>query len=432
MEAARKMSRSLLALRDEHSFSDVVVVVDGKEFYCHRIILAAASDFFKAALKSDMVEGQQKRITLQDMSVDTFSTLLTWMYSGKNALTEENIFDVWEAADMLQIKFIIPQCLSVCEKIFDTNLRENNCVEYLSEVRLLDEQAKLRVMSYIYKQFSSLDIQSQAKKFKEDEVKYLVAREGLMLYSEDDVVEFVLRWAVEREDFILIGPPEKDLGSKSSGGKTPNYLSGRRSPPASSLAEILQGSRYLCISQGCLHGILANHPLVKADLRCQELVKKIALYKARPHVHRSYCPPAAIHREHCPVTNVLLMCQLQNGEKLTWFDLKNMEWKQSTLVKLISWKPKATLMYYDQGIYVAGDTLIAKYLPKQRQWQSDPLPIFEGIIRIFNDSLFIYTKSKATSKVWRHKLLNFPQFFDKDLFQDKSLGGIPTGWGRDY
>ena len=68
--------------------------------------------------------------------------------------------------------------------------------------------------------------------------------------------------------------------------------------------------------------------------------------------------------------------------------------------------------------------MIAKYLPKQRQWQSDPLPICEGTIRIFNDSLFIYTKSKVTSKVWRHKLLNFPQFFDKDLFQDKSLGGI--------
>ena len=118
---------ALSCLKDEATLTDVVVVVVGEvEFPCHRVILAAASDFFKAAITTDMREAREGQITLHDVTADVFSTLPSSIYEHKNVLTDHNLFDVWAAADMLQMRSIIAQCAVKCKKIFETVLSTEN------------------------------------------------------------------------------------------------------------------------------------------------------------------------------------------------------------------------------------------------------------------------------------------------------------------
>ena len=44
---------------------DVVLEVEGRRFPCHRLVLSAASPYFRAMFTSDMAESRQKTVALQ-------------------------------------------------------------------------------------------------------------------------------------------------------------------------------------------------------------------------------------------------------------------------------------------------------------------------------------------------------------------------------
>lgn len=70
-------------LRQESLFTDVHLVVCNREFAAHKLVLAAASPYFRAMFMSDMTEGKLDRITLHDIGASVFEDLLTFMYSGE-------------------------------------------------------------------------------------------------------------------------------------------------------------------------------------------------------------------------------------------------------------------------------------------------------------------------------------------------------------
>ena len=257
----RRIFQDLANLRNDASFSDIVVVVGGTEFHCHRAILAAVSEFFYAAFKSDMRETGEGKITLHNIDADVFSTLLTSTYNGKYVLTEGNLFQVWAAADMLQIQFLLP----LCEKLFETKLSSTNCVDFCCKVRLLNEKAKQQALELICSNFREYSIQKEIHLLEREEIMFLVANNSLDVLSEDDVIESVLRWAGHRLKTILHETVDED----SSGASCQDVLSESVDSPkwylSQHLADVLECSRYLLVSGHCLHETLARHPLVKGN-----------------------------------------------------------------------------------------------------------------------------------------------------------------------
>ena len=411
----KNIFEEFIFFKDEKIFSDVVVVVEEVEFPCHRVILAAASDFFKAALTTDMKEAKERRISLHGITKDVFSTLLSSIYGNKNVLTDDNFFDVWAAADMLRMRFIIAQL----KEVFDSKLSSENCVDYLAKVRLLDQTAKQNVLEFIGNHFSRLKVQLKVQLLKVDELRSLLAMTNLNLYAEDEVIECALKWAKVNHISASQEPAEEN----SSDPRAETFLNGARSDSVNDLTDILECTRYLLISEGCLHGTLAMHPLVKSNPRCQSLVEKISYYHAHPHLHQSWCPPAAVHRERSNLANVLLVCQLTNFGQLQALDLRDMTWKD---ILIIGHMPNAKVLYYKSIVYVLFNNQLSKYLPKFEVGQ--PVPFSEGIIRVSYDALYVYTTDSGDStQVLRTKLFNFSSIFNNGKLQYKSLGCIGEG-----
>ena len=190
--ATKDFFQSLFCMKDEATLTDVVVVVGEAEFSCHRVILAAASEFFKAAITTDMREAREGKITLHDVTADVFSTLLSSIYEHKNVLTDDNLFDVWAAADMLQMRSIIAQCVLKCKKIFDTKLSTENCVDLLTKVSLLDHRAKQRALKFIRNHFTDMNIQLKMRLFKVGELKSLLNMKRLNVHSENNIIGNIL------------------------------------------------------------------------------------------------------------------------------------------------------------------------------------------------------------------------------------------------
>lgn len=90
-------------------FADVVLVVQGRAFRCHRVILAARCEYFSALLQRTVVTAEDGRlpcIPLDDMSPELFETVLTFIYTHEVPKLEEcrlassHVEGLLDAADM--------------------------------------------------------------------------------------------------------------------------------------------------------------------------------------------------------------------------------------------------------------------------------------------------------------------------------------------
>ena len=393
IETGRRIFEDHITLIDDPVFSDVVVVVGDKEFPCHLATLAPVSDFFKVAFQTDMREAQEKRISLNGIDKDVFSTILKCIYGGKYVLTEDNLFAIWAAADQLQITFLIDQCASLCEKLLKDKLSTENCLEYLCKVRLLDEKAKDRVLKFICKNFSGCKLQlpSNLKKLQKAEIKILAADNQLKVENEDRLIGRILVWAEYKPNTVQSESPKDDSSSDTYEDKGGNSSIASSMSPAQDLADVLECTRYMLISGSYLHGNLARHPLVKSEPRCLALLEKVTEYQAQPHLHQTWCPTAAIHREHSQMTNVLLMRELNRDGQFTILCLARMEWKTVTLTKLGDWQPGANLFCYGNRIVaLSGGNKMSEYSLRTKTWRSADLPCLNNHMNVIGDKMHFY------------------------------------------
>ncbi|GFO28989.1 kelch-like protein 40 [Plakobranchus ocellatus] len=317
---------NLAEYKDNSSFSDVTVVVGGTEFQCHRVILAAASPFFKAAFMCGMKEDREGKITLKSVDVDAFSSILTCMYCGQISLTKENLLSVWEAAHMLQSNFILRKA----EEFFRSILKLDNCFECFFRVRLLSKDCHEYALDFIADNFDYLRRSESFNSLEKDELNYLISSERLEVAHEDDLIESLLKWAENdpgnsnkagtfgqttdqpqegmlAENIHLKADEMNATGnvSEENGLQQNDHSDTTGSTRSQQLALLLERTRYFLTSKCFLVERLSCHPLVRSNARCVALVNTIARYHSKSYLHTQWCPPAAMHREKNKEVNVL-------------------------------------------------------------------------------------------------------------------------------
>ena len=422
IETSQRIFLDLMTLRDDPSLSDVLVVVGESEFPCHRALLAAVSGFFRGAFTTDMREARQGRISLNDIDKDVFSIILTCIYNGKCVLTEENLFQIWPVADQPQITFLISQCLCLWEKVLDTSLATENCLRYLGKIRPFGEKAKCRVLEFIGNNFLAcgLHIVSNLQQIEKDEMQFLVANDKLNVESEDSLIGNVLVWAENRYKTVFPGSTEDESSATSSRDEGEDSLISSSGTRAQHLADVLECTRYLLISWSYLHVNLARHSLVRTEPRCEALLEKATEYQAQPHLHQTWCPTAAIHREKSPMANTMLMCELNRGCRLTILDMASREWKHVTLPKLDHWQSDAKLFCYNSKIVVfSGGNKMSTYSPVKSTWLSLDLLYRDSHINAICDEYYFYKFDKAKGELRITTVVNSSHIFDVDQLRYK-------------
>lgn len=128
-----------LAMNGE--FKDVTFKVENKEIQAHKVILAARSPVFKKMFAAKMKEAQTNKVTISDISSDTFEEMLRYIYTGK---TSEMFSTV--AMELLGAshKYEIRGLKKLCEAEISRNLTEENAgaVFKLAKLYECDEAIK--------------------------------------------------------------------------------------------------------------------------------------------------------------------------------------------------------------------------------------------------------------------------------------------------
>jgi len=145
-----RLSSDLGNLFMSGALSDVIVSCNGKEFNCHKVVLAARSSVFRAMFEHNMEERKNSAVKVEDVEGDAMEKLLHFIYTSKLDFLDSISFELAARVLAAADKYELPRLKVACEECLSTRLTVENACEVLVLADLHNTiQLKLHVFKFI-------------------------------------------------------------------------------------------------------------------------------------------------------------------------------------------------------------------------------------------------------------------------------------------
>ncbi|KAM4651470.1 kelch repeat and BTB domain-containing protein 12 isoform 1-T2 [Discoglossus pictus] len=178
-------------MREEAELIDIVLVVEGQRFPCHRVVLASFSPYFKAMFTCGLVECNQKEVTLHDVMADSISLILDYLYNAYLHITNLTVQGIANAAYFLQMDDIF----SMCQNYMMDHMEASNCLgiyyfaQQISAEELLEKSKK-----YLYQHFTEVSLHEEILEVELEQLLGMIKSDDLNVSREETILDLVLRW----------------------------------------------------------------------------------------------------------------------------------------------------------------------------------------------------------------------------------------------
>lgn len=188
-----KILNKLHLLWKESSMCDATLLVGGKEFSVHRVVLSASSPYFHVMFTSGMAESYLEHVEIHGVNADVFGTILHFIYTGEVEVNEDNVQQLLPASKMLQVEDIEVMCCDFLKRELDSS----NCVGiYLfSDAHSCSPLSK-SALDFIHRNFVDVSKQEEFLQLTKTVLLELLESEELKIESEEQVFEAAMRWAL--------------------------------------------------------------------------------------------------------------------------------------------------------------------------------------------------------------------------------------------
>lgn len=186
------LSRGLYDAWQNGLFTDLAITTHDQVIHVHKLVLAAASPYFRAMLTGCLKEGQTESLSLEDIPASTLTVVLEYVYSGRARLTRDNVEDVLTLADYFQIHAL----KKVCCYFLKSNLKVSNCLSVYERAKMhncLDLATVALTMSLEH--FSEVLCEPSFNDLQPDTLLNLLKQPYLNVNAEEDILKAVLQWA---------------------------------------------------------------------------------------------------------------------------------------------------------------------------------------------------------------------------------------------
>ncbi|XP_044150124.1 kelch-like protein 40 [Bufo gargarizans] len=229
---------------DNNKFIDCILKIKGKEFPCHRLVLAACSSYFRAMFVSDLEESRKKEIDLEDVDPDVMEKILNYIYTSEIEITEKNVQDIFSVANMFQIPSIFTVCVSFLQK----KMCLSNCLAIFRLGLMLDcPRLAVSARDFLCDRFNLVTKDNEFYQVSPDELIAIISSDSLNIEKEEEVFEIVMKWAAK---------------DKENRVKT--------------LPVIFESIRFRLMPEDYIKNKVENHELVKSS---PEALKKLQMVK---------------------------------------------------------------------------------------------------------------------------------------------------------
>lgn len=184
-------------------FTDVTIYVDGVPFACHRLILAAASPYFRAMFSYNFRESTEGNVRIQDITPWTMKRILEFIYTGHTDITYENLFEMFNASVMLSIK----ELTDLLIKFLYLQIDIYNCIQIEQLATLYSlETLRRTTLQYIVDHFMCLYEKKLFVHLNEHTLMEVLSDDNLDIPKEEYVFLTIVQWVNyrpnEREQYF--------------------------------------------------------------------------------------------------------------------------------------------------------------------------------------------------------------------------------------
>ncbi|KAF7463698.1 Hypothetical predicted protein [Marmota monax] len=326
----KEMLKELNQQRRAKAFTDLKIVVEGREFEVHQNVLASCSLYFKDLIQRSVQDGSQGgreklELVLSNLQADVLELLLEFVYTGSLVIDSANAKTLLEAASKFQFHTFCKVCVSFLEK----QLTASNCLGVLAMAEAMQcSELYHMAKAFALQIFPEVAAQEEILSISKDDFIAYVSNDSLNTKAEELVYETVIKWI------------KKDPASR-----------------AQYAAELLAAVRLPFIHPSYLLNVVDNEELIKSSEACRDLVNEAKRYHMLPHARQEMQTPRTRPRLSAGVAEVIV---LVGGRQMVGMT-------QRSLVAVTCWNPQnnkwyplASLPFYDReffSVVSAGDNI---------------------------------------------------------------------------
>uniref|UniRef100_UPI0037E752CD kelch-like protein 29 n=1 Tax=Semicossyphus pulcher TaxID=241346 RepID=UPI0037E752CD len=324
----KEMLKELNQQRRAKEFTDLKIIVEGKEFEVHQNVVASCSLYFKDLVKRSSGEtrsGKVLELNMSNISADVLELLLEFVYTGSLVIDSANAKTLLEAANKFQFNTFCKVCVSFLEK----QLTAANCLGVLAMAEAMScTELHNMAKAFALQNFSEVAGQEEILSVsKEDLVSYL-SNDSLNTKAEELVYETVIKWVKQEPDSRV-----------------------------QNLSELLAVVRLPFIHPSYLLNVVDNEELIKSSEACRDLVNEAKRYHMLPHARQEMQTPRTRPRLSAGVAEVIV---LVGGRQTIGMNQRSLTAVTCFNPQNSKWYPLASLPFYDReffSVISAGDNI---------------------------------------------------------------------------
>ena len=193
--------RAVTLQRNDH-FCDVTVLVKGKCFKAHKVLLAASSPFFWNLLTSGLRESNENviKLELEEATEAVIEDVLLYIYTGNVLITDERVHNLIATANYL----FLPGLKTLASNFIQKNLTPKNCIFNFYFAEKYDcRKLKEKACEVVRSNFTVVMETEGFLKLQAKEVSDWVSRDDIIIGAEEEVLNGIVKWVaydkIERE-----------------------------------------------------------------------------------------------------------------------------------------------------------------------------------------------------------------------------------------
>ena len=192
-----RQAREYQQLRNDGELIDFAIISQGKEFPCHRLILAASSTYFKPLVTSGMKESTRQQVTLDDIPPAVVALLLDHMYHNEVTISIDLLIETIVGSDYLHL----PEVKEMCVAKADNVINPANVLRWWQLAKLLNLKDIYKKCVYIFR--TSLTEVSKSLAFLRlgfEQVNIYLSDVKNFTVDSDDHLEATMDWIAFKPD----------------------------------------------------------------------------------------------------------------------------------------------------------------------------------------------------------------------------------------
>ncbi|XP_070843144.1 kelch-like protein 29 isoform X1 [Chaetodon trifascialis] len=324
----KEMLKELNQQRRAKEFTDLKIIVEGKEFEVHQNVLASCSLYFKDLVKRSSGEtrsGEVLELNMSNISADVLELLLEFVYTGSLVIDSANAKTLLEAANKFQFNTFCKVCVSFLEK----QLTAANCLGVLAMAEAM----------------SCTELHNMAKAFALQNFPEVAGQEEILSVSKEDLVAYL---------------SNDSLNTKAEELVYETVIKWIKQEPSSrvqNLSDLLAVVRLPFIHPSYLLNVVDNEELIKSSEACRDLVNEAKRYHMLPHARQEMQTPRTRPRLSAGVAEVIV---LVGGRQAIGMNQRSLTAVTCFNPQNSKWYPLASLPFYDReffSVISAGDNI---------------------------------------------------------------------------